>query len=133
MGKIKKLFNSEGVRYIIFGVLTTFVNIFSYLVLNKIGITYIVSNTIAFILSIIFAFITNKMYVFGSKDLDIKTIIKEGITFLFSRLATFVMDTALMVLFIEIILMSDFIAKCIVNVIVIIVNYILSRYIVFNK
>lgn len=90
------------------------------------------SNSVAFILSIIFAFITNKIYVFNSKTLEIRNLIREGITFLCSRLATFVIDTALMILLIGILSINDFIAKCMVNIVVIIVNYILSKFIVFK-
>lgn len=133
INKIKKLLNSEGIKYIIFGILTTFVNILSYLALNKIGILYIISNSIAFILSIIFAFITNKIYVFNSKTLKLNDVIREGVTFLCSRLATFVIDTVLMILLIEMLSINDFIAKCIVNIIVIIINYILSKFIVFKE
>lgn len=132
MNKIKRILNSEGIKYIIFGVLTTLVNILTYLVLSKIGILYVVSNSVAFILSIIFAFITNKIYVFNSKTLEIRNLIREGITFLCSRLATFVIDTALMILLIGILSINDFIAKCMVNIVVIIVNYILSKFIVFK-
>ncbi|MBA2884234.1 GtrA family protein [Clostridium beijerinckii] len=132
MNKIKRILNSEGIKYIIFGVLTTLVNILTYLVLSKIGILYVMSNSVAFILSIIFAFITNKIYVFNSKTLEIRNLIREGITFLCSRLATFVIDTALMILLIGILSINDFIAKCMVNIVVIIVNYILSKFIVFK-
>lgn len=133
MDKMKKLLNSEWVKYIIFGVLTTFINILSYFILNKIGLLYTISNSIAFIVSVIFAFITNKIYVFGSKKLEIEIVIKEAITFISSRLASFVMDTLLMLLLIEILSMNDFIAKLIVNIIVIVVNYILSKFIIFKS
>lgn len=133
MTRIKKLLNSEAFKYVIFGVLTTLINILFYLVLNKIGMLYIISNTIAFVMSIIFAFITNKIYVFNSNTWKLKIVIKEGITFLCSRLASFALDTFLMILLIEMVWMNDFIAKCIVNVIVIVVNYILSKFIVFKN
>lgn len=133
MDKMKKLLNSEGVKYIIFGVLTTFINISSYLLLNKVGIQYVISNIIAFILSIIFAFITNKIYVFNSKNWEVRIIIREGITFVGSRLVSFLIDTVTLILLVESIGMNDFIAKCIVNVIVIIINYILSKLVVFRK
>lgn len=133
MNKIKKLLNNEGVKYIIFGALTTVINIFSYLALNNIGIQYVISNVIAFILSIIFAFITNKLYVFDSKTWEVKIVIRESITFLGSRLASFLIDTLSLILLIETIGMNDFIAKCIVNIIVIVINYGLSKLIVFKK
>lgn len=133
MDKMKKLLNSEGVKYIIFGVLTTFINISSYLLLNKVGIQYVISNIIAFILSIIFAFITNKIYVFNSKAWEVRIVIREGIAFLGSRFVSFLIDTVTLILLVETIGMNDFIAKCIVNVIVIIINYILSKLFVFRN
>ncbi|MBW6410270.1 GtrA family protein [Clostridium weizhouense] len=133
MKKIILILNSEGIKYIIFGVLTTLINIISYLFLNKLGIQYVISNTIAFILSILFAFITNKIYVFKSRTWNFKLITREIIAFLGSRLATFIVDTVLLMLLVEIMIMNDFIAKCIVNIIVIILNYVLSKFIVFKK
>lgn len=133
IGKFKKLINSEGIKYIIFGVLTTVINIFSYLVLNKIGIYYVISNVIAFILSIIFAFITNKIYVFNSKTWNLNIVLRESITFLASRLASFIVDTLTLILLVEIIGINDFIAKIIANIIVIIINYLLSKLVVFKK
>ncbi|NFR85892.1 MULTISPECIES: GtrA family protein [unclassified Clostridium] len=133
MKKIKLFLNNEGIKYIIFGVLTTGINIISYLLLNKLGIQYIISNTIAFILSIIFAFITNKLYVFNSDTWKIKVVIREGVIFSGSRLTTFIIDTVLFILLVQVIKMNDFIAKCIVNIVVIIINYVLSKFLVFKK
>ena len=133
MDKIKKILSSEGARYIIFGALTTFVNVLTYFALNKVGIQYIISNIFAFILSTIFAFITNKIYVFASKTWEIKNVIRECITFLASRLVSFLLDTSLLIFLVENISMNDFIAKCIVNIVVIIVNYIFSKFFVFKK
>jgi putative flippase GtrA len=131
--KIKLILFKEGTKYIIFGVLTTVINIISYFILNSIGIKYIISNTIAFILSVLFAFITNKIYVFDSKIWETKILIKECITFLFSRLASFFIDMILLMILIEMMNTNEFIAKCIVNIVVIIVNYLLSKFIVFNN
>lgn len=132
MKKMISLLNSEGIKYIIFGVLTTIINIISYFILNILGIHYVVSNTIAFILSITFAFITNKLYVFSSHKWDSKVVLKESSAFLASRLATFIIDTVLMILLVQALKINDFISKCIVNIIIIILNYILSKFIVFK-
>ncbi|WP_051560258.1 GtrA family protein [Clostridium beijerinckii] len=133
MTKLRILLNNEAIKYIIFGALTTLINIVVYLALNNMGILYITSNTIAFIISITFAFITNKIYVFNSDIWNMKVVIREGMTFTCSRLASFVIDTLLMILLIEIICMNDFISKVIVNVIVIFINYVLSKFIVFKN
>lgn len=123
----------EAIKYIVFGVLTTFINILSYLIFTTMGLGYIESNFIAFILSILFAFITNKLYVFDSKSWKINIVFRESITFLTSRIVTFFIDTISLVILIELFGINDFISKCIVNVIVIILNYILSKFFVFKR
>ena len=73
--------NKEIIKYLIFGILTTLVNILCFYILDKLNIDIYINNTISWIVSVIFAFITNKLYVFESKSLDIKTIFKEGTSF----------------------------------------------------
>lgn len=133
MDKVKRLLNNEGIKYIIFGVLTTLINILSYMVLNKIGIYYVVSNAIAFILSVIFAFITNKLYVFNSKNWEAKIVIRESVTFFCSRIASLLIDMLLIIVLIELLSMNWLMAKCLVNIIVIIINYLFSKVIVFKN
>ena len=115
-----------------FGILTTIVNIVSFFLFNKL-FNYKLSNIIAFILAIVFAYITNKKYVFESKKEEKTEIIKEFIFFIGSRLFTFVLDMLLMVLFIEGLFVNVLISKVLVNVVVIILNYILSKKLVFKK
>jgi len=117
----------ETFLYLIFGILTTIVNIVSFFVFNKL-FNYKLSNIIAFILAIVFAYIMNKMYVFESKRKEKLETIKEFIFFIGSRLFTFITDMILIVLFINIL-----ISKIIVSIIVIILNYILSKKLVFRK
>ena len=93
---------------------------------------YIVSNVIAFLLSIIFAFITNKTYVFKSHSWQKDIVLKEGIAFVGTRVITFFVDMTLMIILIEIII-NDFIAKCVVNAIVIVINYVISKWIIFKN
>lgn len=132
MNVLKKILNKETVLYLIFGILTTIVNIVSFFLFNKL-FNYKLSNIIAFILAIVFAYITNKKYVFESKKEEKTEIIKEFIFFIGSRLFTFVLDMLLMVLFIEVLFVDVLISKIIVNIIVIILNYILSKKLVFKK
>ena len=128
----KKILNKETFLYLIFGILTTIVNIVSFFLFNKL-FNYKLSNIIAFILAIVFAYITNKKYVFESKKEEKTEIIKEFIFFIGSRLFTFVLDMLLMVLFIEALFMNVLISKIIANIFVIILNYILSKKLVFKK
>lgn len=120
----------EIMMYLIFGVLTTVVNIVVYYVMSDIlHIHYMISNIVAWVLSVLFAYITNRTYVFESKN---QSIIKEMIAFFGARLATGVMDMIFMWLFVGLHLLPDFIAKVITNVFVIIANYVLSKLVVFK-
>ena len=132
MNILRKVLNKETFLYLIFGILTTIINIVSFFLFNKL-FDYKLSNIIAFILAIIFAYITNKKYVFESKKEEKIEIIKEFIFFIGSRLFTFIIDMLLMILFIEGLFMNVLISKIIVNVVVIILNYILSKKLVFKK
>ena len=127
--KFKELF-----LYGIFGVLTTLINIFSYYVFCDIFcINYVISNIIAWILSVSFAFITNKIFVFDSKNFEIKNFIKEIISFFSSRIFTGLLDMGILFLGVTILGIEDMIVKVFSNVIVIILNFIFNKLFVFKK
>ena len=120
----------EIIMYLIFGVLTTVVNIAVYYIMaNSLQINYLISNIVAWFLSVLFAYVTNRKYVFESKSNE---IIKEMTSFFGARLATGAMDMVLMWLFVGLHILPDFVAKVITNVIVIVANYILSKLVVFK-
>ena len=120
--------------YGVFGVGATVINIASYQVFAKIlGIPYLVANIFAWILAFIFAFITNKLFVFESKSWSKSVAIKEFSGFLSARLATGVLDTVLMWLFVSVIRMDDTLSKVIINILVIVINYIASKFFIFKK
>ena len=120
----------EIIMYLIFGVLTTVVNIAVYYIMaNSLQIHYLISNIVAWFLSVLFAYVTNRKYVFESKS---EQIIKEMVSFFGARLATGIMDMAFMWIFVGLGLLPDFVAKVITNVFVIIANYILSKLVVFK-
>ena len=120
----------EIIMYLIFGVLTTVVNIAVYYIMtNSLQIHYLISNIVAWFLSVLFAYVTNRKYVFESKS---EQIIKEMTSFFGARLATGAMDMVLMWLFVGLHILPDFVAKVITNVIVIVANYILSKLVVFK-
>lgn len=120
----------EVIMYLIFGVLTTVVNIVVYYMMADImHIQYMISNVVAWFLSVLFAYITNRAYVFESQS---QNILKEMISFFGARLATGIMDMAMMCFFVELHILPGFIAKVISNVFVIIANYVLSKLVVFK-
>ena len=124
------MLKKETFLYLFFGGLTTLINIIIYKSLVFFNIDYIVANIIAWIISVIFAFITNKYYVFNKKNTN---LIKEFIKFISSRLGTGLLDLFFMFLTVSIFNFDDFIMKILSNIIVIILNYILSKFIVFKK
>ncbi len=130
---IKKFLNKETINYLIFGVLTTLINIISYKLCTKININYITSTIIAWILAVAFAYITNKLYVFESKSFEMSLVIKESISFVLARLFSGVCDLLFMILAVEVLDINDFIAKIFTNVFVVIINYILSKMFIFKN
>lgn len=124
----------ELIFYGIFGVGATLINIISFYVFKQMwGMKLIPSNIWAWILAFVFAFITNKLLVFESKDWQSETAIKEIVSFLITRLTTLVLDTFLMWFMVEYLLVNDFVSKITVNIIIIIVNYVASKFWVFRK
>lgn len=136
MEKIKELIkkNKEIISYLIFGVATTVVSIISYFIFAKIfNINPIISNVLSWVISVLFAYVTNRKYVFESKKTDKKEIIKEIISFFGCRLFSGIIDTGMFTIMIEIIGINDGIAKIITQVVVIVLNYILSKLITFRN
>lgn len=116
--------------YVVFGTLTTLVNIVVYFLLDYVlGVNYIISNIIAWFLSVLFAYVTNRIWVFESKSPD---ILKEASLFFGGRIFSGVLDTALLYLFIDILAIADAPSKIIVEIIIVIVNYVLSKLVVFK-
>lgn len=124
----------EVILYLVFGVLTTILNIISFWLCNDIlKIEYKLSNIVAWILSVVFAFITNKTIVFESRNKSTEKITREAISFLVSRLFSLAVDMILMIFMIDTIKMNSLVAKIISNVVVVVINYIFSKFIVFRK
>ena len=111
--------------YLIFGVLTTFVNIVVYYILfNHVLLSNILSNGIAWVAAVIFAFITNKIWVFKSKTLEIEQVIKELSAFFSARLSTGLLDMAIMYVGVDLIKVNSIYTKIIYGVVEVILNYI---------
>ena len=120
----------ELISYVIFGILTTLVNILVYLLFTRlIGLNYIISNILAWFFSVLFAYITNRIWVFESENTN---IFKEIILFFSGRLFSGIVDTVLMFVFIDLLFVGDSISKITIQVIVVALNYIISKFIVFK-
>lgn len=126
----------EIINYLIVGVLTTIVGLVGYYALTLTildpnnSIQLQIANIISWILAVAFAYITNRKYVFESKNTNIK---KELTSFVSSRITTLIIDMAIMFIFVTIFHLNDKIIKLIDQVVVIILNYLLSKLFVFKK
>lgn len=129
---LKSKFTKGIILYLIFGVLTTIINLTTfYCCIKFLNINELISNIIAWIVGVIFAFITNKYIVFESKEK--KLFFKELCTFTSSRLITLLMEELIILIFITLLHFNAFIIKSIAQILVIVFNYILSKFFVFKK
>lgn len=136
MKKIKELCikYKEFLVYAFFGVCTTLINWGSYyLCYNIFHIPNVAATIIAWILAVIFAFITNKIWVFDSKSFKKSVVFRELLTFFVSRIATGVLDVAIMYFAVDAFAMNSTVWKLISNVLVIIINYVLSKLVIFKN
>lgn len=126
----------EIINYLIFGILTTIISLLTYYLLvytilnpnNPIQLQ--IANIISWITCVTFAYITNRIYVFKSKD---NNIIKEIIKFYSSRLTTLFLDMLFMHIFVTKLNLNDKLIKITIQIIIIILNYILSKILVFKN
>lgn len=124
----------EVIKYLFFGVLTTVVSILIYWIFTKLfHVNYMISNVISWIGAVSFAYITNKIFVFKSKCDSDKDVIIEVYQFFKYRIFSLIIDILLMYLFVEIFNIDDMISKLIVQVIVIVLNYLFSKLFVFKN
>lgn len=120
--------------YIIYGICTTIVNIVCYYICSsQLNLSTVCSTIIAWIAAILFAFITNRKYVFRSSGYTFEKILIEFIKFLVSRVITGIIDIIGMYILVDILLFSGLISKAMINVLVIILNYIFSKKVVFKS
>ena len=125
----------EIINYLVFGVLTTLVNFVLYFIFSKIiGIDEIISNGLAWFFSVLFAYITNKIFVFDSKTDTIKSLLIEMGSFFLARVLSGILcDVGTFAVMIKVFKINDIIAKIVTQVMVVILNYILSKFVIFKK
>ena len=152
MKKLKNLLvkYKEVIVYVIFGVLTTIVNFVAFWICQKVigdtGNLYLFNNAIAWIVGVAFAYITNKLFVFESKSFKPKLLVKECTQFVGARLLSFGVEELGMFIFVDLLHFERYvitvfnltvdgkmIAKIVLAVIVVIINYFFSKFIIFKK
>lgn len=132
---LKKLFvkYKDIISYLFFGVCTTVVNIVAYWACAHIAhLSTVVSTSIAWVVAVAFAYITNRLWVFHSKAKGKKAILREICAFTACRLLTGFLDIAIMYIFVDRLHCPDLVIKIISNIIVIIANYIASKLVIFS-
>ena len=128
----------EIINYLIFGVLTTIVTIITYVLFanllfsEKTDITVQISNVLSWICAVIFAYVTNRKYVFNSKTKG-KAKYKEAFNFFLARFSSLLIDMALMFVLFSLMHINDTISKIVVQFVVVVVNYLFSKIIVFKN
>lgn len=133
--KIKYIYDhyKNVISYLFFGFCTTAINVAVYGILSHAAGCGVMFSTIAaWIIAVLFAYLTNRKWVFSSHAENFITHVKEITSFFLCRIATGVIDWGCMFLFVNIFHFNDVIIKIISNFIVIILNYVLSKCIVFR-
>lgn len=132
--------HKEIVSYLAFGAATTLVNWIVYsLMVGGLGVNMNAANATAWVAAVVFAFVTNKIWVFKSKEWKAPIVIKEGTSFLGSRLVSGVFEIGALPILIKLGLnqqlfgVDGFVAKILISIVVIILNYVFSKWFVFRN
>lgn len=144
LGKLVDWYMShqEGMRYLVFGALSTVINIVVFIIFSNIfkncsnlnsESVVTISNIIAWIIAVLFAYVTNKLSVFNSKTNSFKELFKEILYFFGARVFTLIIETVFLNIFINTLHFNEILMKIFSNIIVIIINFILSKLIIFKK
>lgn len=125
----------EIINYLVFGGLTTVVNFVTYLIFAKVFyIDEVISSGLAWFCSVVFAYVTNKIFVFDSKTKGKKALLKECASFFTARILSGILcDVGTFALMVKVLHINDVISKIVTQVMVVIVNYVFSKFFVFKK
>lgn len=124
----------EVFTYLFFGGLTTLVNFVVYFIARDLaGLSMVVANSLAWLLSVVFAFVTNKLWVFYSQTEGLGQLAQELGKFVFYRGLSYILDMGLMILLIDVLHLGDFVSKLITQIVVVVANYLFSKLFIFNK
>lgn len=142
MDIIRKLISKEVFSYLFFGVLTTVVN-FAVFALCENKMHYLAANAIAWVAAVVFAFVTNKLFVFDSKSWKPNVLFKEAVSFTGARLITLGIEELGLWGLIDLLrldkvftlpfISGEMVVKIIISIVVVILNYFFSKLIIFKK
>ena len=135
MKKIRVLLQKhrETVSYVFWGAMTTAVNYAVYLLLRQFQVYYAYANVAAWAAGVLFAYFVNKIFVFQSRDWNWRVALRELWQMVASRLFSLGLEMAIMWFFVDTMHFNHLIVKLAANVVVVIVNYVLSKFIIFKK
>ena len=150
MDKLKKILNRETVLYLVFGVATTLVNYIVFFLCYELvfdGDNSPAANTIAFAAAVVFAFVVNKVFVFESKSWNVETLTREVPPFLGARVGSFLIEEAGLILCEDVWHLGNVtafaidgmeltgvtVAKLVLSVVVVVLNYVFCKFLVFKK
>lgn len=121
------------IAYLFWGVVTTFINIGVFMLWIHLGGNYQVGNVVAWILTVLVAYFSNKFWVFGSRYQGFKAMASEMTSFFFFRGVTLIMDVAITYVGISLLCWDPFVVKVLDNVFVVVSNYVFSKLFIFKK
>ena len=125
---------SELISYTIFGVATTVVSMVVYGVCNSaFEMHYLISNIVSWVIAVAFAYITNKMFVFKTRGMGFAQLKREITLFVSARLASLGIEELGLFILIGLIGWGELLAKLVMQVVVIVLNYIFSKLVIFKK
>lgn len=128
-----KFINRESISYIFFGVATTLVDWGVYTVYWRLGMDYRFSTAMSWCAAVLFAYVTNKLFVFRSRDIQLKTLGKEFVSFVGCRAATGVFTMLGMIVMVSYLDLNEFLGKLVVSAVSLVLNYIFSKLYIFKK
>lgn len=124
----------EIIPYAVFGVLTTLVNVVVYWICAYVfELSVMTSTIVAWVIAVMFAYITNRKWVFHSEADTTENIIKELFIFIACRLSTGVVDWLCMFIFVDKMCLNDVLIKNLANIFVIVLNYVASKFVIFKR
>lgn len=129
---ILKLYGNDVIRYVFWGGCTTLVNLVSFYVMRLVGVPLMTANVISIILAILFAYVVNSKFVFHDKCETLKDHIQPFLKFVSARLVTMVIEVGGVWLLVVAMGLNDMIAKFCTQFIVLALNYIFSKFLIFT-
>ena len=130
---IKKVLNRETISYVICGVLTTIVSMGVYwLGYDFLNMDVLIANILSWIISVSFAYVVNKIFVFQSKTRQFNEVLKEVIAFFGGRVGTLLVETLILFIFVTLIGLHEMLVKLAAQFIVLVLNYVISKLFIFK-